>query len=120
MAIFDSRTVVWRGTEYVIPATRIMGAIATIEEVITLVELSTSMKEGKPPLHKIAKAYAGVLRYAGAKATDEEVYAGMFANGLNPDQILAATYGLMELMIPKQPLPAAPGVASQGNALPGA
>jgi hypothetical protein len=98
--MFDPYEITWRGATYTIPANRLLGAIAAAEEVITLAELAAAMQKNAPPLTRIARAYAAVLRYAGAKATDDEVYVGMF-NDAGAD-VVAAVAGLLQLMMPPQ------------------
>jgi hypothetical protein len=104
MSVFDDIALGWAGKKYVIPARKVLGAIARIEEVMTLQELLRFVQDGNFPMAKIARAYAYVLRYAGAEITDEEVYEGMFPHGgatTNPQEVaLMALQGLMEMMIP--------------------
>lgn len=103
--------------EWVIPPNRVLGAIARIEEVVSLHELSQFASRGAVPLAKLATAYASVLRYAGAKATPEEVYAKLF-EGNRGDRVNAAITGLLVMMIP----PKRTGVEApaMGNASPAA
>jgi len=96
--MFEPYELRWRGTTYQIPANRMLGAIASAEEVITLAELARAMQQSAPPLTRIARAYGAVLRYAGAKVTDEEVYIGMFEDP--GADVLAAASGLLALMVP--------------------
>jgi len=61
----------WRGQEYRIPESRAFAAGAALEDVVTLAELQafgTKMK-----FFTIAKAMGCLLRFAGAKVSDEEV-----------------------------------------------
>lgn len=104
---FDDYKLSWGDTEYIIPARQIMGAIAKVEQVITLSELQVYFVRGAAPLSLLAQAYGAVLRYAGAKVEDADVYAGMFGNGADDDAATnaAATvktclFGLLELMVP--------------------
>lgn len=95
MAMFDDIVLEWEGREYRLPANRMLGAIASIEEVITLPELVQSSERGGPPLNKIAKAFGAVLRYAGARVSDDEVYLGMFSN---PQAAFSANHAVMALL----------------------
>lgn len=104
MSVFDDIKIGWAGKQYVIPARKVLGAIARIEEVLTLQELLRYAQEGNFPMAKIARGYSAVLRYAGADITEDDVYEGMFPNGtagVNPQETaFAAMQGLMEMMIP--------------------
>src|SRR5687767_11965225 len=97
---FDNVVFNWRDKEYRIPANRMLGAIARIEEVITMGNLGLQVERGTPPVAKVAQAYAAVLRYAGARVTDDDVYCGMFAE-TNPKQAVAAAINtLFGIMVP--------------------
>jgi hypothetical protein len=96
-----------------------MGAIATVEEVMTLSELGSLAQKGDVPLTKIAYAFGALLRYAGSKQTDEEVYSFLFIGSANQQPIaLNAVTSLMLLMVPKSVrngtavLPGLPGSAA--------
>ena len=99
MSIFEEVTLSWKGEDYKIPPDRIMGAIAKIEDVITLKELSDFAIKGDAPMAKMAIAYATVLRYAGAKVNEAEVYSAMFDVGHNTN-ILTCINALLTMMIP--------------------
>jgi hypothetical protein len=94
MAIFEEIRLRWDGREFVVTPDRVMACIAKIEDHITLVELKGYAERGTAPLGKLASAFAAVLRHAGARVTDEEVYAGMFRSGAM----------LLLMMIPPQSL----------------
>lgn len=82
MAIFDDITLVWNGVDHKIPASRVLGAIARIEDVLTLQELHKFQEErGTAPMARLSQAYGSLLRYAGAGVTDDEVYVGLFSGG---------------------------------------
>ena len=100
--IFEPVTMTWGGRDYTIPADRVMRAIASVEDVFTLVDLHRYMATGSPPLAKISSVYAMLLRYAGAKVSDEEVYAGMFDKESGSLQANAtnAIMVLLQLMLP--------------------
>ena len=89
MAIFQPIKLSWRGKAFAIPAERVLGAIASIEEVATFPEI-IRMVSGTPNMSKIARAYGAVLRYAGAVVDDEEVYEGMFQPGSTHAEVLIA------------------------------
>jgi len=108
MGAFDAVTLAWAGFEYVIPANRVMGAIARIEDVVTLEELGRYGERGTMPLAKLAMAYGAVLRYAGAKVKDEEVFAGMFSDGQKQNDLVTALMSLLTMMLP-------PGSVTEGG-----
>lgn len=96
--MFEATTFNWKGRDFTIPPDRIMGAIATVEDVITLGEIADYSQSHKINLSRVAKAYAAVLRYAGAEASWEEVYKGMFGGGQTT--ALVAVRTLLLMMIP--------------------
>jgi hypothetical protein len=100
MAIFEEVRLAWSGTELVIPADRVLRAIAAVEDVLTLGELGRCMVAGTLPLARISMAYGALLRHAGAKVSDEEVYDGLFAKSELQQQALKAVFVLQNLMIP--------------------
>ncbi len=113
---FDDYVVFWEDKEYVIPARQMMGAIAKVEQVVTLSELQVYFQRQAAPLSLLAQAYGAVLRYAGAKVDDQHVYAGMFgAGGADAaSTVKTCLFGLLELMVP----PAARGnLKARGIAL---
>jgi len=79
MAIFNPVIFGWGGNDYTVPAERVLGLVAEIEEVITFTDLIAT--KDRPNLSKLARAYSAALRYAGAKISDEEVYQGLFKPG---------------------------------------
>jgi hypothetical protein len=104
MAIFEEIRLRWDGREFVVTPDRVMACIAKIEDHITLVELKGYAERGTAPLGKLASAFAAVLRHAGARVTDEEVYAGMFRSGAMQTQCKVAIETLLLMMIPPQSL----------------
>lgn len=60
MGAFDAITLAWAGSEYAIPANRVMGAIARIEDVVTLEELGRYGERGTMPIAKLAMAWGFV------------------------------------------------------------
>jgi hypothetical protein len=77
----------------------VMGAIARIEDVITLTEIIQMSRKGKVKFAAIASAYASVLRYAGAQITDDQVYQGLFKDN-TAATVNAALAGLLQMMLP--------------------
>lgn len=99
---FDKIILEWQGDEYVIDAHRVMGAIARIEDVITLGDLYNYTQRGSAPAAKLCMAYAAVLRYAGAKVVDEDVYSMCFESGDNAEKLMQSVMALMNIMLPKK------------------
>lgn len=109
MRIFEDIKIEWDGDEYVVPSNRVMGAIARVEEFVTLKELSEfSQKPEGAKYAKLSQAYGTLLRYAGAKVEDEEVYEAMFPkNSADEDfraRLYAALGGLLKTMLPPRSL----------------
>jgi hypothetical protein len=99
MGAFTDIELEWAGKVYSIKAHRIMGAIARIEDIVTMPELQSYAARQGAPLGKLCMAYSAVLRYAGASVRDDEVYDAVFS-GAGGDGILTAVMNIMELMIP--------------------
>jgi len=102
MGTFDDIRLTWHGIDHVIPANKVMGAIARIEDIITLTEIYEASQKRSVKFSRVASAYGAVLRYAGAKVTDEEVYLGMFEGQSAITAVQEALTGLMSMMIPPQ------------------
>lgn len=100
MGVFDDIHLNWQGRDYVIPANKVMGAIARIEDVITLTEIYEASQQRSVKFSRVSSAYATVLRFAGATVTDEEVYAGMFDGQSAAAAVRDALTGLLSMMIP--------------------
>lgn len=127
MSGFDDIKLGWKGKQYTIPARKALGAIARIEQVITLKELTQYAQRETAPMAMLAQAYGSVLRYAGAEVEDEEVYAGMFGAGGGDMSaaISEAVQALMMMMIPPairkrmeagEPLPTEPTAKDEAPA----
>jgi hypothetical protein len=99
MGVFDDISFEWAGHTYALKSDRVLGAIARIEDVVTFAELARVGSGKSVPLAKLAMAYGAVLRYAGAKVTDDEVYAGILSSG-NAGTVIAAVTTLLSMMIP--------------------
>jgi hypothetical protein len=100
MGAFEDIELPWSGKTFVIKSNRVMGAIARIEDVITLAELQAYAVKGAAPIAKLSMAYAAVLRYAGAQVTDEEVYEKSFVGGREQEAMVMAIMNLMKMMLP--------------------
>ncbi len=119
MGSFEDIRLQWAEKDYTIKANRVLGAIARIEDVLTLNELQRFGARKAAPMAKIAMAYGAVLRYAGASVTDDEVYAGMFgAAGTSADAVVDSVSSLVAMMVPPQTKAAKE--TPSGNAVPAA
>lgn len=99
MAIFQAITLTWKGTDFEVPADRVMRLIAVVEQHVRINDL---ISEQGPPLSKLATAYAAALRFAGARVGDDEVYADFFTTG--PEVAAQLANGLLSMMIPPDSL----------------
>ena len=95
MSAFDDIALEWGGQTYLIPARMSLEAIARIEEVITMEELAHCVVRGAKPMLRVTRAFASVLRFAGAKVSDEEVYTDLFGQGM---EALGRTQSLINVL----------------------
>ena len=113
MAIFKEVVLGWDGADYTIPPDRVLGAIAEIEQVITLSEIAVYHQRGTAPMAKLAQAFGAALRFAGARVDNEEVYAGMLRGGDSQSVAIASVQTLLQMMLP--PASIAQKATPQGN-----
>jgi hypothetical protein len=90
----------WYGRIYPIKSHRVMGAIARIEDFITLPELKVYLQRGAIPLAKLSMVLGALLRYAGADVRDEEVYEKALS-ATDEVSVLTTVVNVMKLMIPQ-------------------
>ncbi len=114
--MFKPVTLQWEGKPVVIPANQMLGAIASIEGVITLNELMSFSARGAYPAARVARAYGELLRYVGVAVDDDTVYDGLFGNAEITEDVVGSMQLLIMMMVPpsmrdgKQPKPVlAPG-----------
>lgn len=120
MAVFDDVRLYWRGAEIIIPAHRVLGAIARIEDHLTLFDLQAMQVTGKAKLTKLASAFAAVVRYADPRAvvSDDEVYGALFSNDEEEGAKVGTALGdLLKMMVPPERL-VPKGPIDQGKAKP--
>ena len=108
MSIFQDVRLSWKGTDYTITSDRVMGAIAVIEDHVTI----DKVLGGSPSFSKMSSAYAALLCYAGARVQGDEVYESFFTDGA-ADSAAAVITALQVLMIP-------PGLIEKEQAKPSA
>jgi hypothetical protein len=123
MGAFTDIELDWGGKVYTIQAHRVMGAIARIEDIITLPELQAYSARGTYPLAKLCTAFATVLKYAGARVTDEEIYEMAFSGEGAQEAVINGVLHLMQMMVPasaRAKMDAAIAEADLGNSRPAA
>jgi len=86
VSVFEDIELEWDGEQYVIPASRVMRLVQTIEDIVTISELQECIQRMKAG--KVSAAYGAMLRFAGAKVTDEEVYSRIFESSEDMNRIL--------------------------------
>jgi hypothetical protein len=65
-------TLEWQGREYVIPEDKAFQIGEQVEDIIPITDLPDLAM--RPNFHKIARVYGTMLRFAGAKVTDQEIW----------------------------------------------
>lgn len=111
----------WNGESFSVPADRVMGLLAVIEDHIThekLIYIMSSVANASSkavagsmdaqvlaevdiPRVRLSRAMGAALRYAGAKASDEDVYHSLFgADGVIT--VLSIVDSLLRLSQPPQ------------------
>lgn len=98
--VFDDVVFQWAGVPVVIPARNVLGAICACEDVITMHELYEFAERGTCPQARIACAYGAVLRYAGVKVDNDDVYERAL-KGAGAVQMNVAIRALIQMMLPK-------------------
>lgn len=107
---FKPHELTWNGKTYTIEPTNILRAIACVEDVITVPQMGVmvqSANAGDSSMVKasqIARAYAELLRFAGADVEDVDVYAGMFNKTDAAGDPVEALANLLLICTPPGPL----------------
>jgi hypothetical protein len=99
----------WAGKKFTILESEAFAVGELVEDIITLGELPDLAK--RPKFHKIARVYGEMLRFAGAKVTDQEIHSAMMAQvkaaggGDDGAQIIAgaAISALVEILMDGAP-----------------
>lgn len=74
----NSVKLTWRGKDYIIAESDVFEVAGEIEEVVTLADLAAMAQS--PKFVKLSKAYAVMLKYAGAKnVTAQQVHSEIMA-----------------------------------------
>jgi hypothetical protein len=99
--VFENTVISWSGSDYTIKSNQVLQAIAQIEEIISISDLFDS----KPKLAKISMAFGSVLRYAGAKVLDDDVYSALVRSNDETVTAVTAINALLTLMLPADMIP---------------
>lgn len=101
MSIFEDIILEWEGEEFTIPANRVMRLVQVVEDVVTLPELQDCINRMKAG--RVASAYGAMLRFAGVRVTDEEVYSKIFQSHEDMTKILSDAGALLyQIICPPQ------------------
>lgn len=107
---FEDIKLTWKGAEYVIPADRVLRAIAKIEDAIRgdsdrqAIQILTQ-KPG-PTFTRIAMGYAAALQSAGAAVSADEVYLTIMQGLADGDDhetalgVQSAIFSMLAIMSP--------------------
>lgn len=97
MPLFEPIELTWQNRKFVITPSRALRAIARVEDIITLQQLS---KADQVPFAKLALAYHSLLKFAGADVSEEDVYEALWdatGDGRNAATMVNA---LLSMMLP--------------------
>jgi hypothetical protein len=110
--MFKPITLTFKGQDYEVPANKVLGLIAEIEEHVNVVQLNdpTSLKYSS-----LARAYAAAIWYAGGRADPDEVYAMLFEHG-GATSVRNVIADLITLMVPPSVTESAAEGTEEGKA----
>lgn len=94
-------TLTWDGREYVIPETNLFRALQKVEDHLTLYEIVTHSARGSVPMAKLAGAYCALLRHAGARVQEMDVFRVVQRD---PNQAAELTQCLLMMLAPPDEL----------------
>lgn len=97
MPLFEPIELTWQNRKFVITPSRALRAIAKVEDIITLQQLS---KADQVPFAKLALAYHALLKFAGANVTEEEVYEALWGATGEGQSAVAMVNALLSMMLP--------------------
>jgi hypothetical protein len=98
--IFTDIEMVWRDKPYTIKSHRVMGAIAVVEDIITFPEIAAFGQRQTTPSVRLCQAYAALLKYAGARATPEDVLQLVTTDVSKQLIVMKAITGVLSLALP--------------------
>jgi len=107
--MFDEIKLAWGGRDYVIAPNRVLGAIAAVEEHITMVELMRHVVAGTTPVARLAFAHTALLNYAGVQVGSDEVYEWLIGD---PNELMRLSDCLNTILAMMMP-PSVRGVKSE-------
>lgn len=97
-SVFSDITLEWDGVSKTIPSNAVLRVIASVEEVVTMAELSTYASRGTMPMAKMSSAYAVMLKSAGFDVTADKVYERMYQS--DAATITDSITSLLMMMVP--------------------
>jgi hypothetical protein len=100
VGVFTDIEMVWREKPYTIKSTRIMGAIAQVEDIITFPEVAAFMQRKTAPMARLCQAYAAMLKYAGARVTPDEIFYLVVDDPARQLVVFKTIAGLLALTLP--------------------
>lgn len=100
MGVFTDIDLVWNGRVYTIKSNRVMGAIAQIEDLVTLAEIAAFGARGTMPMARLCQGYAAAFKYAGAKVTGEDILQAVYAQPEKQLVVMKAVAGLLAMGMP--------------------
>lgn len=98
--MFEPLILTWKGNEYRVEPDRILMCIASVEDILTLAELSNYTSSRMTiPMAKLSMAFGRILRFAGANVTDQEVYKEVM-KGDSAAAVNLMVTTLLQMMVP--------------------
>ena len=105
---FEPVTLEWNGEKFTVPADQQMMLIAVVEDALAgpagEQPLTVLMRKEGPPYSRLAAAYGGALRHAGADVSDADIYLsimeGFTEGGDTTLRIQGAIMGLLAIIAP--------------------
>src|SRR5690625_501448 len=95
-AVFQDIKLEWRGDEYIITPT--MRLMHEIEQRFSLSRVAHRISQGDTPISHVASIVAMMLRSAGCKVTDDEVFAELLTG--EPDAIQGVAIAIITAAFP--------------------
>jgi hypothetical protein len=101
MTVFDPIELVWEGKTLVIPQEQVFEVGIRVEEVLTMVELASYASSGRVPMFRLARAWSVILRHAGIRVSEEEVFVKML-KGKQTEQVALNVRILLAALMPSE------------------
>lgn len=109
----------WQGEQFTISENEAFELGERLEDIVTLAELAEMAS--KPKFRKLARCYAEMLRFAGARVTPEQVHKQMMAeikklDGEKKTMMVAEAIGvLIEILMDGAPMDGEPDEEKKGS-----